>query len=90
MKERNIRMSEIIIKEGNTVVNTTSEELVEVNETPDGINFVLKGGLSINYVHPYMPSSAKQIIKNTADHMKGKKIIFEPGNPKRPAMIVGE
>jgi len=80
-------MAEIEIKVEGTIVKTTSEQLVEINETPDGVNFVLKGGLSVNYVHPYMPSSAKQIIKNTADHMKGKKIIFEPANPKRPAMI---
>jgi hypothetical protein len=81
-------MAEILIKVEGTVVTTSSDNLVEVNETPDGVNFVLKGGISVNYVHPYMPSSAKQIIKNTADHMGGgKKIVFEPANPKRPAMI---
>lgn len=83
-------MAEITIKVEGTVVNTNTDNLVEVSETPDGVNFVLKGGLSVNFIDPYMPSSAKQIIKNTADHMKGKKLIFEPANPKRPAMISGE
>jgi hypothetical protein len=85
-------MSEIIIKvnDGNTIVTTNTDELVEVNETPDGVNFVLKGSLTIQFMDPYMPSSAKQVIKNTADHMKGKKIVFEPDNPKRPAMIVSD
>ena len=82
-------MSEIIIKVGNTNITSSSEELVEVNETADGVIFVLKGGLSIVFMDPYMPSSAKQIIKNTADRMKGKKLIFEPANPKRPAMVDG-
>lgn len=84
-------MADITIKinNGGTVVNTTTEELVEVNETPDGVNFVLKGGLMVAFIDPYMTSTAKQIIKNTADHMKGKKLIFEPGNPQRPAMVDG-
>lgn len=80
-------MAEIIIKVGNTTVTTTSEELIEVNETPDGVVFGLKGGLSVMFTDPYMPSSAKQIVKNTADHMTGKRIIFELDNPQRPAMV---
>lgn len=80
-------MAEIKIKVGNTVVTTTSEELVEVNETPDGVVFGLKGGLAVLFTDPYMASSAKQIVKNTADHMTGKKLIFELDNPKRPAMV---
>ncbi len=88
VKERNKRMAQITIKVGNTKVETTSEELIEVNETADGVVFGLKGGLSILFTDPYMPSSAKQIVKNTADHMKGKQLIFELDNPKRPAMVV--
>lgn len=80
-------MAEIIIKVGKSVVTTSSDDLIEVNETPDGVNFVLKDGMSVTYIHPYMPSSVKQLIKNTADHMTGKKIIFEPDNPKTPARI---
>ncbi len=81
-------MAEITIKVGKTSVHTTTEELVEVNETPEGVVFALKGGLSILFIDPYMPSSAKQIVKNTADHMKGKKLVFELDNAKRPAMVV--
>jgi hypothetical protein len=81
-------MTEITIKVGNTNVQTTSEDLVEVNETPDGVVFGLKGGLSVLFTNPYMPSSAKQIVKNTADHIKGKKLIFELDNPQTPAKVV--
>lgn len=80
-------MADIEIKVGRTIVNTSTEELIEVNETPDGVVFGFKGGLSVLFTDPYMPSSAKQIVKNTADHMQGNKLIFELDNPKRPAMI---
>lgn len=80
-------MAEIKIKVKDTIVNSSSEALIEVNETPDGVVFSFKGGLSVMFTDPYMPSSAKQIVKNTADHMQGKKIVFELDNPKRPAMI---
>lgn len=83
-------MAEIIIKSGNTIINTFTEELKEVSETPDGVVFNLKGGLDVLYSSQYMPSSTKQIIKNTADKMYGKKIIFELDNLCRPAMIIGD
>jgi len=80
-------MAEIIIKVGKSSIVTSTEELVEVNETPDGVAFNLKGGLAVLFTNPYMPASSKQIIKNTADKMSGKKIIFELDNAKSPARI---
>lgn len=77
-----------MIKVGNTNVQTTAEDLVEVSETPDGVVFGLKGGLSIMFTDVNMPSSAKQIVKNTADHMKGKKLVFELDNPQAPARVI--
>ena len=88
MTEKKNTPTAITIKVGNTSVKTTSEDLVEVNETPDGVAFGLKGGISVLFIDPYMPSSAKQIVKNTADHMKGKELIFELDNPKAPARVV--
>jgi len=83
-------MAEIIIKLGNTTINTITEELKEVSETPDGVVFNLKGGLDILFSDQNMVSSTKQIIKNTADKMYGKKIIFQLDNFRRPAMIIGD
>jgi len=81
-------MAEIIIKVGKNTVTTSSEDLVEVNETPDGVAFNLKGGLSVLFTNPYMPASAKQIVKNTADKMGGgKRLIFELDNSKTPARV---
>jgi len=80
-------MAEITLKAGNVKVEASRADLISVDETPDGVSFVFKGGMQILYMNPYMPSSAKQIIKNTADTVKEKKLIFELDNAKRPAMI---
>ena len=49
-------MAEIEIKVGGTIIKTSSEEMIEVNETPDGVVFALKGGLSIMFTDMNMPS----------------------------------
>lgn len=80
-------MAEITVKVGNVKLEASRTDLVSVDETPDGVAFSFKGGLQILYTNPYMPSSAKQIVKNTADQIKEKKLIFELDNAKRPAMV---
>lgn len=80
-------MAEITLKAGNVKVEANRSDLVSVDETPDGVSFQFKGGLQVMYTNPYMPTSAKQIVKNTADQIKEKKLIFELDNAKRPAMV---
>lgn len=80
-------MSEITIKAGNVKVEAARSDILEVNETPDGVVFAFKGGLQVMFTDPYMPSSAKQIVKSAADTIKEKKLIFELDNPKRPAFV---
>lgn len=80
-------MAEITIKAGNVVIEASRKDVIEVSETPDGVSFNFKGGLQVLYSNPYMESSAKQIIKNTADNIKSKKLIFELDNPKIPARV---
>lgn len=80
-------MAEITLKAGNVKVEASRNDLVSVDETPDGVSFQFKGGLQVLYTNPYMPTGAKQIVKNTADQIKEKKLIFELDNAKRPAMV---
>ncbi len=80
-------MAEITITVGNVKVEASRKDLIEVSETPDGVSFNFKGGLQLLFTDPYMPSSAKQIVKNTADHMKEKRLIFELDNPRVPARV---
>ena len=83
-------MSEIEIVVDGTKVISTTENLVEVNETPDGVNFVFKGKLEVRYIDPYMEISHKQIVKNTADHIRGKKLIFQLQDRKQPAKVIND
>jgi hypothetical protein len=80
-------MAEITINVGNVKVEAQRSDLIEVCETSDGMVFTFKGGLQILFTDPYMPSSAKQIVKNTADNIKEKRLIFELDNPKTPARV---
>ena len=80
-------MAEITLKAGDVKVEAARKDMVSVDETPDGVAFTFKGGLQIVYTNPYMPSSAKQIIKNTADQVKEQRLIFELDNAKRPAFV---
>lgn len=80
-------MAEITVKAGNVKLEASRSDLMEVSETPDGVAFSFKGGLQLLFTDPYMPSSAKQIVKNTADSIKEKRLIFELDNPQAPARV---
>lgn len=83
-------MTEIEIVVGETKVLSTTENLVEVNETPDGVNFVFKGNLEVRYINPFMESYHKQIVKNTADYIRGKKLLFQLQDRKQPAKVIND
>ena len=80
-------MAEITIKKGGVTITASRSDLMEVNETADGVVFAFKGGLQINYMDTFMPAANKQIIKNTADSFGNKKLIFNLDNQKNPAMV---
>ena len=80
-------MAEIIIKQGKFEVRVDRSELVQVDETHDGIVFQFKNGLSLMKVDQFMTSAIKQIMKNTADNYPDKKLIYELDNPKRPVYV---
>ena len=80
-------MSEIIIKQKNFELKVDRSELVQLDETADGVVFQFKNGVSLIKNDQFMPSSVKQIMKNTADNYPDKKLVFELDNPKRPVMV---
>jgi len=79
--------SMIVIKKGTMNLEIKRSDLVEVNETHDGIAFSFKDGLQLYYTDNFMPQGMKQIIKNTANHFSNKKIIFDLDNTRKPAMV---
>lgn len=80
-------MADIIIKQGKLSLTVDRNELVQIDETPDGIVFQFKNGLSVMKIDQYMPSSVKQLMKNASDNYPGKKLIYELDNPRRPVCV---
>jgi len=80
-------MGEIIIKNGKVRIVADRSELIEVQETPDGVVFNFKGGIVVYKNDQFMSSAVKNIVKNTADNFQANKVIFELDNPKRPAYV---
>ena len=80
-------MSEILIKKGVFQAKIPRNKLIEVVETADGINFNMKDGITIMMVDYDMPLSAKNIMKNTSDSFKDKKLIFDLANYNHPVMV---
>ena len=80
-------MSEIIIKQKNFELKVDRSELVQLDETPDGVVFQFKNGISLIKNDQFMPSSIKQLMKNTADNYPDKKLIYELDNPRRPVYV---
>lgn len=80
-------MAEITLNIGNVKLEANRVDLVSVDETADGVSFSFKGGIQFHYINNYMPSSIKQHIKNSADQITNKKLIFHLDNFKRPVMV---
>jgi len=79
--------TKILIKKGSMKIEVDRSDLVEVNETYDGITFNFKDGLQLYYTDHFMPQGMKEIIKNTSNHFPENKIIFDLDNPRKPAMV---
>jgi len=80
-------MAKIIIKQKNFLLEVERSELVQLDETADGVIFQFKNGLSLVKNDQYMPSSIKNIMKNTSDNYPDKKIVFELDNPQKPVYV---
>lgn len=80
-------MSEIIIKQKNFELKVKRSELVQLDETADGVVFQFKNGLSLIKIDQFMPNNIKNIMKNTSDNYPDKKLVFELDNPKRPVYV---
>lgn len=80
-------MAKMIIKQKNFKLEVERSELVQLDETADGVVFQFKNGVSLIKNDQFMPSGVKQIMKNTADNYPDKKLVFELDNPKRPVFV---
>jgi len=80
-------MDNVSIKKGNINISCGRDDLIQVDQSPDGMIFNFKGGISFSYIDQYMPIEVKQQIKGAIDHMSGN-VQIDLNNYRTPAKIV--
>lgn len=80
-------MPEVIIKKGSMELKMDRSDIVQVDETPDGVAFFFKNKFHLLFSDQFMPASIKNIIKNSADSYHGKKLVFDFDNTRQPVMV---
>jgi hypothetical protein len=80
-------MPNIIIKKGNFKLEVDRNQLVQLEETPDGVSFTFKNKFQLLYNDQQMPAAVKNIMKNTSDTYEGKKLVFDFDNQRHPVMV---
>jgi len=80
-------MSKIIIRKGSIEVSLDRSDLIEVEETADGIVFNFKHGLHLYLTDPDMPLSTKNLMKVSSDRLSGNKMLFDLADYQKPAKI---
>jgi len=80
-------MASIVIKKGSFNLEVDRNDLVQVEETPDGISFDFKNGIQLLFNDQYMEAARKNIIKNTSNSYEGKKLVFDFDNKRHPVMV---
>ncbi len=83
-------MAEIVIKKGSMTLTIDRNDLIQVEETPDGLSFTFKNKFHLLYTEPYMPAATKNIIKNTSNSYEGKKLVFDLDNKRHPVMVYAD
>jgi hypothetical protein len=80
-------MGNVTIKKASVVVTVPRKDLIEVNETHDGIMFNFKGGAHFYVTDSFLPLTAKIQVKVTFDMVKDGNIIFDMNNYQHPASV---
>jgi len=78
----------ITIKQGTFELKVPRSELVEVQETADGVVFQFKNGLVLEKIDQYMPNALKQVMKVASDSYSEASLEFDLNNQSRPVLAV--
>ena len=78
----------VTIKQGEFELKVPRSELVEVQETADGIVFKFKGGLVVEKLDQYMPLQMKRLIKATSDGFDEASLEVDLANQAKPVLAV--
>jgi hypothetical protein len=78
----------IIIKKGNMkFVETERSNLINAEQTHDGVVFTLKGGIQVYCTDNNMPNHTKDIIKNTSNSFPTANLVFDLANYNKPVVV---
>ena len=74
----------ITIKKVHFEITVKREQFVECSQSADGIVFMFKGGILLQFTENNMPLSVKNIIKTTVDRMANANLFIDLMNYKQP------
>ena len=75
----------IIIKKGlMELVKTDRSNLINAEQSHDGVVFAFKGGIQIYCTDQYMPLHTKDLIKNTTNNFPNANLIIDLSNYNHP------
>jgi hypothetical protein len=68
------------------LVNTDRSNLVNAEQSHDGVVFTFKGGFQLYCTDQYMPIATKDIIRNSSNSFPNTNLIFDLSNYKHPVL----
>ena len=80
-------MSEITISKVGLEISLGRKDLIEINETHDGVVFNFKYGLHLYVTDPHMPLTTKQLLKASTINFKQGNIKIDLNNYVHPAKV---
>lgn len=86
-QEQNKEPEKITIKRGKMVFTCNRDELVEVDQSPDGMMFSFKWGIVVHYTDQYMTLEIKERIKQAINLLTGGNVLVDLNNYNKPVMV---
>ncbi len=77
----------VTVQKGEFVLTVPRSDLIELVETPDGVCFNFKGGLTLQVMDADMPIYTKNVMKNTADNFPNGHLNVNLNDRNKPASI---
>lgn len=76
----------LTIKRGSAVVKVDRMDLIQIDETYDGIAFSFKGGLNVQLTDQFMPTEVKVQLKSSNSIPKGN-LTLNLNDYRKPTSI---
>jgi len=81
------KIETITIKKGEMKFTCNRDELIEVDQSPDGMMFSFKWGINMHYTDQYMALETKEQIKQAVNLLSGGNVIIDLNNYRKPVMV---